>query len=155
MKKLITILVTIICLYGCSPKEVDFHESNAKYKGVMTWDITGADVTCCDPGNNCVKKGSYHNDQVPVIHRNLRVAIKENKLSEYFTGSQWKQEFPIMMDFPTVLNYIVNNNPKALITKSDNLVIFKSPISDVKHSDEILLTIETSKMAPCNGNNNN
>lgn len=118
MKKniLLPLFVAAFGLFSCQPeqpKEKKFlYESNV---------VAGNYGWCCDkPGTNCVGP-----DRGILVFTTLKTYIEQDNLAGYFLNENWQNEFPLLVNEPEIVDYVLNSNPRGLLIGEDLFLILK------------------------------
>jgi hypothetical protein len=147
MKQIISLLLIIFVFISCGPKDVQWHEANAKWKGTTTAFNGTAVVNCCVEGDNCAKQG------VTVLNFNnlFRSYIDNNNIAGFFANENWQSLFPSLIDHPNLIAYIMANNPKCQFSADGKgFVIFKDANGSFNDPSSLLFAItEKAGLDPC------
>jgi hypothetical protein len=118
---------------------VQWHEENAKYKGVIRYGLP-AQVYCCTPGDNCAKKGV-----IDYVMKPIEPYIAGNNIKGYFEHGNWQALFPELVNRPNDVALIKNVNPVVKFLNNAigarSIVIFKTADPQKTNTEDILFVL--------------
>ena len=147
MKSTIAVLLLVTLFTACGPKEVQWHEANAKWKGTTTAAGSTAIINCCEKGDNCANQGVY----VLNFNNLFRSYLDNNNIAGFFANENWQSLFPSLVDHPELVAYIIANNPKCQFsTDGTGFVIFKDATGNFNDPSSVLFAFsEKAAIDPC------
>ncbi len=154
MKKVL-FAISFICFgFGsCHPGEIqlpNIYDYNESYIGFGTYE-----KLCDHEGHKCsVRKRDisfpWENPVDFISATRLSEYIKNDDLRGYFITQNWRSELPELVGQGNIIQYIIDNNPIAIVDSDRSLVILKNR-NLPRSNDNILFTI----VIPNNVNNSN